>query len=56
MTSRPYPLKSQLTDAIGLLLLCVVVGIPTLSLAYWLRFDVPIWMASPAQFIIGGWF
>lgn len=56
MISRPYPVSQQLTDAIGLLLLCVVVGMPILALAYWMRFDAPIWMAFPAKFIIGGWF
>lgn len=38
MTSRPYPLSQQLTDAIGLLLLCVVVIPPLFIAADWLRY------------------
>lgn len=35
MTSRPYPIKSQLTDAIGLLLLCLVLFPIIFILADW---------------------
>jgi hypothetical protein len=40
MTSRPYPIRDQLTDAIGLLLLCVVVFPPLFIAADWLRHGV----------------
>ncbi|GEM_PF-6362398 len=51
MTSHPYPVRAQLTDAIGLLLLCVwFLGI--LLYAEWLRYPSD---SLITQFI-GGWF
>ena len=43
-TPRPSP-KSQFTEAASILLVMVVSFPPILALAFWLRFDAPIWSA-----------
>lgn len=37
MTSADYPISRQIADAIGLLLLIVLISPPLFELAHWLR-------------------